>query len=249
VEAGAHPRGRDDILKAAAREFGAKGFLGATTASIARAAGVTQPLVHHHFGSKIGLWHAVLEDLFGELRALQEGTIRDLRGIELSAWLRILLRQFVLFSARRNELARIMVSEGAPSKGLDATLEAWVRPQMEQLEAFLTELFKEWKVSYSEREIRLLCFLVLGACTHPFLVAGSASRVFGIDVGNIDVAQEYADLVVRTLFGALKAEAAEQRRTTSVTTETETSAKTGRERRRKSAGNRSAAAARARPHT
>src|SRR5262245_34073853 len=91
--------GRQQILAAAAREFGAKGFHGATTAGIARAAGVTQPLVHHHFESKQGLWEAVLDDLFGELRALQENTLRDLQGVPLETSLRILLRQFVLFSA------------------------------------------------------------------------------------------------------------------------------------------------------
>src|SRR5688572_32219770 len=89
-------RGRADILSAATREFAARGFHGATTAEIARAAGVAQPLVHHHFGSKVGLWRAVLDDLFGELQLLQEGTLRDLSGLDLTARLSVLLRQFVL---------------------------------------------------------------------------------------------------------------------------------------------------------
>lgn len=205
--------GREDILRAAAKEFAAKGFHGATTAGIARAAGVTQPLVHHHFGSKVGLWEAVLKDLFGELRVLQEGTLRDLHGVDTAAWLRILLRQFVLFSARRPELARIMAVEGAPTKGLDPALEEQVRPQMEQLEGFVRLLVGEQRLLLSRREIQLLCFLITGASTHPFLTGGTARRVFGLDVGDTEVAQEYADLVVRVLFDALAARAGEADRT------------------------------------
>lgn len=204
--------GRTDILRVAAKEFAAKGFHGATTAGIARAAGVTQPLVHHHFGSKLGLWASVLDDLFGELRALQEGTFRDLQGVELEAWLRVFLRQFVLFSARRPELARIMVVEGAPTKGLDPSIEAHIRPQMQQLKSFVQQLFDERGITQSRIEVELLCFLVLGASTHPFLVAGSAKRIFGIDVSELEIAQLYADVVVRTMFGSLDALAVEAER-------------------------------------
>src|SRR5947208_3696369 len=44
--------GRERILAAAIRSFSEVGYEGTTTAGLARDAGVTQPLVHHHFGSK-----------------------------------------------------------------------------------------------------------------------------------------------------------------------------------------------------
>ena len=59
--------GRDHILRAAIDAVADRGYGGTTTAAVARAAGVTQPLVHHHFGSKEGLYDAVLDALFGPL--------------------------------------------------------------------------------------------------------------------------------------------------------------------------------------
>jgi AcrR family transcriptional regulator len=47
-------------LTAATREFADKGFAGATTVGIAKRARTTQPLVHHHFGSKAELFDLVL---------------------------------------------------------------------------------------------------------------------------------------------------------------------------------------------
>jgi TetR/AcrR family transcriptional regulator len=47
------------ILDAAEEVFLAHGFAQATTSAIAARAGVTKSLLHHHFGSKEGLWNEV----------------------------------------------------------------------------------------------------------------------------------------------------------------------------------------------
>ncbi|WP_259403883.1 TetR/AcrR family transcriptional regulator [Microbispora sp. H10949] len=48
-------RTRERILRAAVEEFGAKGYAGARTASIAERAGVNQQLISYYFGGKQGL--------------------------------------------------------------------------------------------------------------------------------------------------------------------------------------------------
>lgn len=53
---------RTTILAAARRLFVAHGFAGASLSDIAAAAGVTKSLIHHHFGSKQGLWDAMKEE-------------------------------------------------------------------------------------------------------------------------------------------------------------------------------------------
>lgn len=53
---------RDSILAAARRLFVEHGFAGASLSDIAAAAGVTKSLIHHHFGSKQGLWDAMKEE-------------------------------------------------------------------------------------------------------------------------------------------------------------------------------------------
>jgi TetR/AcrR family transcriptional regulator len=50
------PDARDLILEAALAAFAEHGFHGANMRDIAGRAGVSQGLVHHHFGSKEALW-------------------------------------------------------------------------------------------------------------------------------------------------------------------------------------------------
>jgi TetR/AcrR family transcriptional regulator len=65
---------RAQILKAAADLFAERGYDGTNLRAVARAAGVSQPLIHHHFGSKQGLWDevkAAVVDGYGEAQAPQ----------------------------------------------------------------------------------------------------------------------------------------------------------------------------------
>jgi AcrR family transcriptional regulator len=52
---------RELILAAAAGVFGERGYVGATTDAVARAAGVSQPYVVRMFGTKAALFQAVLD--------------------------------------------------------------------------------------------------------------------------------------------------------------------------------------------
>src|SRR5713226_2005780 len=57
------------ILKAAVREFAREGVAGARTDAIARAAGVNKALLYYYFKDKEALYQAVLDQVFGGLRA------------------------------------------------------------------------------------------------------------------------------------------------------------------------------------
>src|SRR5438105_4645959 len=61
-------RTRDDIrqqlLESALVEFGAKGFDGASTRSIAQRVDAHQPQINYHFDSKEALWAAAVDHLF-----------------------------------------------------------------------------------------------------------------------------------------------------------------------------------------
>ena len=52
-------RTRDAILRAAELEFLQHGLRGTTVSAIAKRAGVTKSLIHHHFGAKLELWRVV----------------------------------------------------------------------------------------------------------------------------------------------------------------------------------------------
>lgn len=58
---------REQILEAASRVFGERGYVGATTDQVARAAGISQPYVVRMFGSKENLFVAVLDRALAKL--------------------------------------------------------------------------------------------------------------------------------------------------------------------------------------
>lgn len=102
---------RKAILNAARACFALKGPAATTTREIAQKAGVTQPLVHHYFGSKEALFDAVLDSLvkdydevqatqwdlpMGDLRFLTQGLVvlfwwlgENPEAVRLSAWARL----------------------------------------------------------------------------------------------------------------------------------------------------------------
>lgn len=59
------PSPKQRLLKEAARIFGEKGFAGASVRDICKAADTSSNMIHHYFGSKQGLYDAVI-DRFSE---------------------------------------------------------------------------------------------------------------------------------------------------------------------------------------
>lgn len=68
---------RQQILRAATAVFGARGYVGATTDDVARAAGVSQPYVVRLFGSKEKLFLAALDDALARLLASFRAALAD----------------------------------------------------------------------------------------------------------------------------------------------------------------------------
>ena len=68
----------DRILAAAALEFSERGYAGARVDRIARRARVNKAMLYYHFGSKQGIYRALLRDTFGaiagRLEAIAAGT-------------------------------------------------------------------------------------------------------------------------------------------------------------------------------
>jgi AcrR family transcriptional regulator len=63
---------RQAIVDAAIRVFSARSYAGATTAEIARQAGVSEPILYRHFASKRQLYFACLDAAWAQMRAMLE---------------------------------------------------------------------------------------------------------------------------------------------------------------------------------
>lgn len=94
------------ILDAAEQVFLAKGFAEASTAEIARRAGITKSLIHHHFRSKEGLWEEVKVRRFSAYAERQMSMLQeDRHDAEL---LRESMRTYFHFLQRNPQIVRMM---------------------------------------------------------------------------------------------------------------------------------------------
>jgi TetR/AcrR family transcriptional regulator len=66
---------RQAVLDTACRVFSKSSYRGATTADIAREAGISEPILYRHFGSKRDLYLACLDEAWRSFRALSEQAI------------------------------------------------------------------------------------------------------------------------------------------------------------------------------
>jgi AcrR family transcriptional regulator len=68
---------REQLLDVAETLFAQQGYSGATTAQIAKAAGVTEPIIYRHFKSKRDLFVALIERTGERTLALWRGDVSD----------------------------------------------------------------------------------------------------------------------------------------------------------------------------
>ena len=191
---------RERILAAALDLFSERGFDGASTREIAARAAVTQPLLNYHFSAKDELWRAAVDGLFGALtRALAERAA-GLRGVDEPAAARLLVREFVTFSARHPQLHRIITQEcKVDGPRMDWLVERHVRPLYEAATAQFARLAEQGHVPPIPPAH--LYYILTGAGPTMFVLAPECRRLAGLDPTADDVVEAHADAVCLLLFG------------------------------------------------
>jgi AcrR family transcriptional regulator len=71
------PERKRAVVETACRVFAKSSYHGSTTAEIARATGVTEPVLYRHFSSKRELYLACLDSVWQQVRTLWEKTLAD----------------------------------------------------------------------------------------------------------------------------------------------------------------------------
>ena len=130
---------REAILGAAEGVFARAGFVGATTAAIAAAAGVPKANLHYHFGSKQGLYREVLARTLHDWLAPLDSLVPE---AEPRHALETYIRAKMALSAARPEASCVFANEllhGAPVLGelMRTELRAMVRRKAEVVDGWI----------------------------------------------------------------------------------------------------------------
>lgn len=204
----ARPDIREALLESALLEFGAKGFDGASTRSIARRVEAHQPQINYHFESKAALWTAAVDYLFGLLGEALDGALpAELVGVDiplLAAAFADGIRRFVGFAAEHPELNQIMVHEGtAASDRLTWMTETHVKPIFDGILPAWQMLRDAGVAAPIDSEI--LYYVLVGAASLPYVNAPEVRLLTGRDPRDPTWISAHADGLVAILLPGLAA--------------------------------------------
>ena len=203
-------RTRDDIrqqlLESALVEFGAKGFDGASTRSIAQRVDAHQPQINYHFDSKEALWTAAVDHLFGLLGA----ELADLSltpeiddPAALAVTVAEAIRRFVRFAAAHPELNRIMVHEATEDTGrLRWMVESHIRPIYDVIEAVWQRLRAAGVAAPIDPA--MVHYVIVGAASLPFVNAPETRLLTGSEPTDPSWVEAHADSLVATLLSGAR---------------------------------------------
>jgi AcrR family transcriptional regulator len=187
---------RRRIIEAALRAFGEHGYDGAMTRDIAAAAGVQQPLINYHFGSKDGLWRAVVAHLFAEMRDSVQGRLGEVAALDPPEALGAVLHHFVRFTAERPQLSRLILKEtAARGARLRWIVEHHLRPTFDAALALIRAAQRHGALPGIDPVSAY--YLFLGAATSAFVMGPAYQLLTGDDPFRADRRDAYADAVVR----------------------------------------------------
>jgi AcrR family transcriptional regulator len=170
----------------------------ANAASVARRIGVTQPLIHYHFGSKEALWRAAVELAFSQMAGLLEDMGEESHSTDPRQRMREIARRFVRFSAKHPEVSRLIIAESAvPGPRLEWMTEKHLRPLIRRVE----QTFRAGRDAGIVKDLSLesLIFVFLGALPHFFDGAPLIGLLWGIDPADEEHVEKYADTLIEVL--------------------------------------------------
>lgn len=191
---------RERILAAALDLFSELSFDGATTREIAARAGVTQPLLNYHFSTKDELWRAAVDGLFDSLAGVLAARAEGLRGVDEVTVARLMVREFISFSATHPQLHRIITQE-CKSDGprMDWLVEHHIRPFYDATTERFARLADQGRIPPIPAPH--LYYIITGAGPTMFVLAPECRRLSGIDPEDPDVIDAHADAVIGLIFG------------------------------------------------
>jgi AcrR family transcriptional regulator len=153
---------RARVLDCACRVFSEGSYRGTTTAELARAAGVTEPILYRHFDSKRDLYLACLDATWERLRVLWDEAIEN--QPDPSEWVRTLGRTF--FEAQKNRIViEALWVQALAEASEDDAIRRHMQKHMRDVHAYVTAVIERAQAEggvLPERDARAEAWQFLG---------------------------------------------------------------------------------------
>jgi TetR/AcrR family transcriptional regulator len=186
------------ILEAARSVFAAKGYNAARVDEIVALARVNKRMVYHYYGSKEGLYLAVLEDSFSRIFSLSREALAG-KGDVLSR-ARAVITQYFYFLAANPDVVRLIGWETLQGcRHARRVLPDILSAGLEDLEKVLRQGVQEG-IFRKDVDIRRLVISVSGLCLNYFSRREMLHFLWSRDILHPEMLQEHLDHVLDLVF-------------------------------------------------
>jgi AcrR family transcriptional regulator len=128
---------RAAVLDTACRVFARCSYRGATTAEIAREAGVTEPILYRHFASKQALYLACIDEAWSRVRrAWEEAVVAE---PDPGAWTQAMANAFFQFKEQRSAVASLWL-HALTESGDDPEIRKYLRRHLREVHEFVADV-------------------------------------------------------------------------------------------------------------
>jgi AcrR family transcriptional regulator len=130
---------RTAVLECACQVFAKGSYHGATTAEIARGAGVTEPILYRHFASKRDLYLSCLTEAWVECRAMWETAIAN--ESDPALWLSTMGRSYLAAKDKRGHIVMLWF-QALTEASEDPEIRRFIRRHMREVHEFVAGVIR-----------------------------------------------------------------------------------------------------------
>jgi AcrR family transcriptional regulator len=130
---------RAAVLECACQAFAKGSYHQATTAGIARGAGVTEPILYRHFASKRELYLACLNAAWSECQAMWEAAIAD--EPDPALWVGAMGRSYLAAKDKRGYIVNLWV-QALTEASDDPEIRRFIRRHMHEVHDFVAAVIR-----------------------------------------------------------------------------------------------------------
>lgn len=199
---GAPESAAERLLDAAIELFAELGYDGVSTGAVAKAAGMTQSMVHYYFGSKATLWEAAVERVMRRRGGSFEIREQDLQDLDPLSRLKVIIRRFVAANAGDPDLTRILIHEGiARTPRLRWLAERFMRPGYLLFNRAIQDAIDAGLVR--DLPPRDVTNIIVGASTSTFSLSALLAEVYDDEGALAPDADRLSDTLIDILLSGI----------------------------------------------